>query len=127
MNILTETDFARIHRETTGASRFSETDLLAYRAIEAAVLSKLADQGGEPIYIEATCELQNWKWIRVSKTSAEEYAKWGWKIRKLYTEAQYLAAQQKAAEACAKLVIAMRFFGASSVADAIRNNWREYL
>lgn len=123
MNILTDEEMKQIHSETFGKGVQSFA-----RAIESAVLSKLAEQDVEPIYIEATCELQNWKWMRVSKTSAEEYAKWGWKIRKLYTETQLLAAQQRTAEACAKFLGAIEHPGCELLASSIRNgDWREYL
>lgn len=61
-------------------------------------------------------------------------------ISKLYTEAQYLAAQQRTAEACAKAVAAEHLEEPAQTTDdaaydmaiehaiaAIRNNWREYL
>lgn len=58
--------------------------------------AELLKEVGEPIYIEGTCEIQNWKWIRLAVDQANEYERWGWKIRKLYTFDQVAAAILKA-------------------------------
>lgn len=123
MNILTD-------EEIESCSNFSHNRYQFAREIEAAVLKKLAAQAGEPVGYFFQHE-DTGQMMSVDVQQVE----WGFEKNnprlincgKLYTEAQLIAAQQKAAEACAKLVIAMRFFGASSVADAIRKNWREYL
>lgn len=111
---------------------FSELDnreLSFARAIEAAVLSKLAEQAGEPAGKVTRRAFGYVLW-------ATERPELG---TKLYTETQLIAAQQRTAEACAKLCEAGRsedgdgqhrawYAGFDMCIDAIRNgDWREYL
>lgn len=96
--------------------------------IEAAILSKLAEQAGEPVAV--VCRLMNCEVL--DSTGLKN----NWKDlphgTKLYTEAQLIAAQQKAAEACAKVCEkrsdTLREPACLGDATAIRNGeWREYL
>lgn len=64
---------------------FAEALIESYKA-------ELLKEAGEPIYVEGTCEIQNWKWIRLAVDQANEYERWGWKIRKLYTSDKVAAA-----------------------------------
>lgn len=113
------------------------------RAIEAAVLEKLAAQDVEPIYqlCKANSSVSS-AWIDVDGQTyidAGLYQEYG--RRRLYTEAQLLAVQQRTAEACAKLCGEMIspskplsdnpcqawMAGTLQCAEAIRNGeWRNY-
>lgn len=95
MSILTDEEMKQIHADTFGKGLQSFA-----RAIEAAVLSKLAEQAGEPVA---------WEWVNpekgmcISHQEPPEYEE-VYQISKLYTEAQLIAAQQRTAEACAKVI-----------------------
>ena len=117
MNILTDEELNSIkdnHRD-----QLVELDLL--RNVESALLSKLAEQAGEPVaYITYKGHLLHANDPKVSDHSDPE---------PLYTEAQLIAAQQRTAEACAALVLNLDGddgFDAYNVAQSIRKNWREY-
>lgn len=92
------------------------------RAIEAAVLAKLAAKDVEPVAYQhrdgmLSCRLPGGHVAGIDWTP-------------LYTEAQYLAAQQRTAEACAKVCdeIAVTAWGCDSrFGEAVRNHWREHL
>ena len=118
---------------------FAEALIESYKA-------DLLKEVGEPIYVEGTCEIQNWKWIRLAVDQANEYDRWGWKIRKLFTSDQVAAAilkaeqqakelsdsvAQKVAEACALQVateIKFHWLDAARVAKEIRSGeWRKFV
>lgn len=120
MNILTDEEIIFIENITASRSYNNHA-----RAIEAAVLSKLAEQAGEPVA---------WEWVnpekgmRISHQEPPEYEE-VYQISKLYTEAQLIAAQQRTAEACAKLLNDnLGHLTRGDALVAIRNGeWREYL
>ena len=91
------------------------------RAIESAVLAKLAALDVEPVaYITYKGHLLHADDPKVLEHSEPEA---------LYTETQLLAAQQRTAEACAKVCdeIAVTAWGCDSrFGEAVRNYWREY-
>lgn len=110
-------------------------------------LSKLAEQDVEPV-AHAVLEGRDtadsgWGYIAAWPEACHEHINEAiveyevegagdWKVVPLYTETQYLAAQQRTAEACAKAVFEQaKYFGynvhAEAVRDAALNNWREYL
>lgn len=118
MNILTDEEIDIIVQNHRGNSY----DNLA-RAIESAVLKRLAEQNVEPVAY--TC---NHAFYRLKPCSSIN----GHPFIPLYTETQLLAAQQRTAKACAKAVFEQaKYFGynvhAEAVRDAALNNWREYL
>jgi hypothetical protein len=98
------------------------------RAIEAAVLSKLAEQDMEPKYWVCRGELYEVQQFRLFPDNTPCPGQ-----EKLYTEAQLLAAQQRTAEACAKVCDQQAKElecpeRATYCAEEIRNGeWREYL
>lgn len=135
MNILTDEEMKQIHADTFGKG----VQLFA-RAIEAAVLSKLAEQAGEhpdawrirfrspdtpdgfsTTHYHGTNAIADYRQIDPSAVS-----------ERLYTESQLIAERQRTAEACAKAVFEQaKYFGynvhAEAVRDAALNNWSEYL
>ena len=129
MNILTDEEIFKCLSASIGS--------LAYaRAIEAAVLSKLAEQAGEPVAdvvwfdpaLELFTERKPYKIIDGSLAFMDT-AELG---TKLFTEAQLLSAQQRTAEACAKVCNSRasetQEDEADKCADYIRDgHWREYL
>ena len=123
MNILTDEKMREIG--------FGSQSIGFARAIEALLMSKLAEQAGvEPV--AWNYELENEPFRRLIESGVSSDAP-------LYTEAQYLAAQQHTAEACAKVCEAERsedgdgqhpawYAGFDACAEAIRNGeWRKYL
>lgn len=86
-------------------------------------LSKLAEQAGEPVGYFYRDREGSWK--EAHDPTLRHYH------TPLYTEVQYLAAQQRTAEACAKAVFEQaKYFGynvhAEAVRDAALNKWRKY-
>ena len=91
-------------------------------------LSKLAEQAGEPVAVVDEVAI-HWDGHPIFNGVGEVNPG-----QRLYTESQYIAAQQRTAEACAKVCenlphkFRTEFSNVSSeCAAAIRNNWREYL
>ena len=129
MNILTDEEI----KEVFDADLYLDFHESA-RAIEAAVLSKLAEQVGEPVAEVYRAHYGN----RVGNIGVDSVRL----LRdanvtpgdKLYTEALLIAAQQRTAEACAKVceIIDEEYEGEDVLgtwcSEAIRNGeWREYL
>lgn len=119
MNILTDEEIIFIEN-TTASRRYNDHA----RAIEAAIMSKLAEQDVEPVGEVTHRAFGYVKW-------ASERPEIG---TKLYTETQYIAAQQRTAEACLSLAESRhangnyRFTHRDEFAEALRNEeWREYL
>lgn len=128
MNILTDEEMKQIHADTFGKGVQSFA-----RAIEAAVLSKLAEQDAEPVAFAFKHSLLGFLY----DFSETEHSNG---MVRLYTEPQLLAAQQRTAEACAKVCNKFTYDNyqepeemderdwADMCGDAIRNgDWREYL
>ena len=101
------------------------------RAIEAAVLAKLAAQDGEPVGWLCEGALYEVQQHRLFTGKGPIPGQ-----EKLYTETQLLAAQQRTAEACAKVcdeqhdkaLTSPAAHRADCCATRIRNGeWREYL
>ena len=130
MNILTEEQLrAGILSTYTRPFAISARDIAVSRAIEAAVLAKLAEQDMEPSFWLCRGELfeveQRFFPPNNGPIPGQE---------KLYTETQLLAAQQRTAEACLALAESkhangnFRFTHQEEISEAIRNgDWREYL
>lgn len=125
MNILTDEEIGKLSASCIGPSWCY--DLV--RKVEAAVMSKLAEQTGDP------CLWTTRAMIGTSTMQDENYPV------PLYTEAQLIAAQQRTADACAKAVAAEHLeepaqtdgdaayeAAIDHAIAAIRNGeWREYL
>lgn len=119
-------------------------DLETLRAVEAAALAKLAAQDVKPIYQLSKADSSvSSAWIDVDEQTYSDaglYPEYG--RRRLYPEAQLLDAQQRTAEACAKVCGEMIspskplsdnpcqawMAGTLQCAEAINNGeWRNYL
>ena len=106
--------------------------------IESAVLSKLAEQAGEPVACAIFAENGNIRiWSSVSEPVRKLAEAEGLNLVRLYTESQLAAAQQRTAEACAKVCESNHdkacydqgnYPDGYDLGKAIRNGeWREYL
>ena len=117
MNILTDEELESIKFD----QRDQLVDFETLRAVEAAVLAKLAALDMKPAaYITYKGHLLHADDPKVMEHSEPEA---------LYTETQLLASQQRTAEACAKVCdeIAVTAWGCDSrFGEAVRNYWREY-
>lgn len=131
MNILTDEEIKKVH----DADLYLDFHDIA-RAIESAVLSKLAEQSGAPVATVVISTNGMFAGIKRNLVLHQD-APILFDGDKLYTENQLLAAQQRTAEACAKAV--ERLISGDGLcaddgvwihdcAEAIRNeDWRECL
>lgn len=108
MNILTDSEIADI---CCTVAQSTTCDIAYARAIEAAMLKKLAALDIEPVAWNYELEDAPFKRLIELGVSSDS---------PLYTESQIAAAQLKTAEACAKLIEALR----QQDGDG---DWREYL
>ena len=144
MNILTDEEISLMAHNTDDAewNDISYRDCwhdgfkAAARAVEAAVLKKLVERVGEPVAWR-----YKYRFKDIGETRAYEYHSHDFAVvarfpkgDPLYTESQLIAAQQKAAEACAKVceIVDEEYEGEDVLgtwcSEAIRNGeWREYL
>lgn len=137
MNILTDEEIAELKNQHFVMDRYGEVfefNKFA-RAIESAVLSKLAEQAGEPVayMYEYSYDLNgdkqgNWP-VEMHTHVSFSRTKPNCVSSPLYTEAQLIAAQQRTAEACAKLLKDnLGHLPRGDALVAIRNGeWRGYL
>lgn len=129
MNILTDEEITK----AIGTDRLLTSERIFASAIEAAIMSKLAEQSGEPVAdvvwfdpaLELFTERKPHKIIDGSLAFMDT-AELG---TKLYAEAQLIAAQLRTAEACAKLLEdkgRIRSYY-ECMRDMQDGKWREYL